>query len=117
MNMPEETVAATGHLGGDQREQRIEKLEALRQAGIDAYPARSNVTHSASQVLEAFSSAEANAGAAPSTPAVVAVVTAGRLTSIRVMGKASFAHLVDGTGKVQIYLRQDEVGEESYDRF
>jgi len=33
------------------------------------------------------------------------------------MGKASFAHLVDGTGKVQIYIRQDEVGEESYDRF
>jgi len=33
------------------------------------------------------------------------------------MGKASFAHLVDGTGKVQIYIRQDEVGEKSYDRF
>lgn len=115
--MPEETVAETGHLGSDEREQRIEKLQALRQAGIDAYPARSNVTHSVTQVLEAFTSAEAESGGAQSTPAAVSVVTAGRLTSIRVMGKASFAHVADGTGKVQIYLRRDEVGEESYDRF
>jgi lysyl-tRNA synthetase class 2 len=115
--MPEATTAETGRLGGDERERRIEKLHALRQAGIDAYPARSNVTHSALQVVEAFTAAEANAGTAPNAAAEVAVVTAGRLTSIRVMGKASFAHLVDGTGKVQIYVRQDQVDEESYDRF
>lgn len=109
--------AAAGRPGSDERERRIEKLDALRQMGIDPYPARADVTHSASQVVEAFCAAEANVAAAQQSALDVAVRTAGRLISIRVMGKASFAHLVDGTGKVQVYMRQDEVGEESYDRF
>ena len=115
--MPEATDGAAGRPGSDERERRIEKLALLRQAGIDPYPARSDVTHSALQVVEAFAAAEAGAGTGEHPASEVAVRTAGRLTSIRVMGKASFAHLVDGTGKVQIYIRQDEVGEESYDRF
>jgi lysyl-tRNA synthetase class 2 len=46
-----------------------------------------------------------------------AVRTAGRLMSIRAMGKATFAHILDGSGRIQLYLRQDQVGEESYERF
>lgn len=115
--MPEVIDAAAGRPGSDEREQRIAKLETLRQTGIDPYPARADVTHSASQVVEAFCAAEANAAATEHPALEVAVRTAGRLTSIRVMGKATFAHIVDGTGKVQIYMRLDEVGEESYDRF
>ena len=41
----------------------------------------------------------------------------GRLVSQRVMGRSSFAHLADGSGRIQIYVRQDEVGEELYELF
>ena len=45
------------------------------------------------------------------------VSIAGRIVSRRIMGKASFCHLLDGEGKIQIYLKKDEVGEESYQDF
>lgn len=45
------------------------------------------------------------------------VSIAGRMTSKRVMGKASFAHVLDGKGKVQIYVRRDNIGEEEYAAF
>ncbi len=45
------------------------------------------------------------------------VKLAGRILSKRVMGKASFAHLLDGKGKIQLYVRVDELGAESYDEF
>lgn len=93
----------------DHREQRLEKLTALRAAGIEPYPARFSHTHSTSEALQAFT---VEAGTEPPT-----VRTAGRLMSIRVMGKASFAHIQDGSGRIQIYLRQDEVGEEAYEFF
>jgi lysyl-tRNA synthetase class 2 len=94
----------------DQREQRLHKLTALRAAGVDPYPARFSCTHSASEAVQAFAASEGKEEAQ-------AVRTAGRLMAIRVMGKATFAHIMDGTGRVQIYLRQDEVGEEAYRLF
>ncbi|MGB9879495.1 MAG: OB-fold nucleic acid binding domain-containing protein, partial [Anaerolineae bacterium] len=94
----------------DQREQRLEKLAALRAAGIEPYPARFSCTHSAAEALQAFSSSQEG-----SEPPVVR--TAGRIMSLRIMGKASFAHIMDGSGHIQIYLRQDEVGEQAYEFF
>jgi lysyl-tRNA synthetase class 2 len=94
----------------DQRQQRVEKLTAIRAAGLDPYPARFSCTHAVAEVLQAFAMSEGKAE-------LQAVRTAGRLMSIRVMGKATFAHIMDGTGRIQLYLRQDQVGEESYDRF
>jgi len=116
----------------DQRDQRVEKLTALRAAGVDPYPARFSCTHSVAEALQAFAASEgkaeppASAPFGPQGPArrdetasseTVTVRTAGRLMSIRVMGKATFAHIMDGTGRIQLYLRQDGVGEESYDLF
>lgn len=43
------------------------------------------------------------------------VVIAGRLISKRIMGKASFAHLLDSKGQIQIYVKIDSVGAEAYD--
>ncbi|MGQ9493185.1 MAG: lysine--tRNA ligase [Anaerolineae bacterium] len=94
----------------DQREQRLEKLIALRAAGVDPYPARFSCTHSVAQVLQAFAASE-GLGEPP------IVRTAGRIMSIRVMGKATFAHIMDGSGRMQIYLRQDQVGEQAYEFF
>ena len=94
----------------DQRDQRLEKLRSLRAEGIDPYPARFRRSHSAAEAQEAFVASEGVA-----EPPVVR--TAGRLMAIRVMGKASFANVMDGTGRIQIYLRRDEVGHKAYEFF
>ena len=95
---------------GDQREQRIDKLAALCAKGIDPYPARFSRSHSVDEALRGFESLEGE-----SEPPTVR--TAGRIMSIRVMGKASFAHIMDASGRIQIYLRRDVVGEQAYEFF
>jgi lysyl-tRNA synthetase class 2 len=94
----------------DQEQQRRSKLERLRQAGIDPYPARTKRTHTAAQAIAATEGASGDGGGP--TASVV-----GRLVSIRVMGKSSFAHIEDGTGQIQLYLRRDKLGEEVYSLF
>ena len=88
---------------------RRQKLEALRQAGIDPYPPRAQRTHTAAAALAA------GATDPPADDRPLTVV--GRLVAVRIMGKASFAHIEDGTGRIQIYVRQDAVGEAAYDFF
>jgi lysyl-tRNA synthetase class 2 len=92
----------------DRREQRIINLERLRDGGIEPYPARVPAVQSASEALAAYA---AGSDAQPT------VTVAGRLVALRIMGKSAFAHLVDGTGRIQVYLRRDLVGEESYELF
>jgi lysyl-tRNA synthetase class 2 len=94
----------------DQEEQRRIKLARLRQAGIDPYPARSTRTHTTAEAIAALE--EGSEGEEPLTVTVV-----GRLVSIRVMGKSSFAHIEDGAGRIQLYLRRDEVGDPVYTMF
>ncbi len=93
----------------DQRAQRIEKLDLLRGRGMDPYPARAHYTHTAAQALAAFDKLP------ESEELSVSVV--GRMISLRGMGKSSFAHLADGTGRIQIYLRRDVLGDEAYELF
>ncbi|MCD6302438.1 MAG: lysine--tRNA ligase [Anaerolineae bacterium] len=93
----------------DHRSQRIAKLEELREQGIDPYPARASYTHTVAEALDAFEKREDGEG-----PHVQIV---GRMVSQRIMGRSSFAHLADGSGKIQIYVRQDIVGEETYHLF
>ncbi len=88
---------------------RRQKLETLRQAGIDPYPPRARRTHTAAAALAA------GAADRPTDDRPLTVV--GRLVAVRIMGKASFAHIEDGTGRIQIYVRQDAVGEAAYDFF
>ncbi len=93
----------------DRREQRLEKLQALRQLGLDPYPARVRRTHAAAQAVAAFEAAAAED--------VVPVQVAGRIVAVRDMGKSTFGHLADGSGRIQFYLRKDDLGEESYTLF
>jgi len=93
----------------DRRQQRIAKLESLRQRGIEPYPPRVTRTHTAAKAIAAF---EAQPESNDLTVAV-----AGRLMSVRVMGKSTFAHIADGSGRIQIYVRRDVVGEEAYEFF
>jgi lysyl-tRNA synthetase class 2 len=94
---------------GDLREQRLQKLRDLRAKGVDPFPARFAVTHTASEALALLGS---DAPASHET-----VLVAGRVMALRIMGKVSFAHIMDHTGQVQIYVRQDQVGEAAYDGF
>jgi lysyl-tRNA synthetase class 2 len=90
---------------------RLEKLEAIRAAGVDPYPPRVERTHTAAEAVELFERAEAD-GAADDLPGSIKL--AGRIMSLRVMGRASFAHIQDGTGQIQIFLKEDLLGEEHY---
>jgi lysyl-tRNA synthetase, class II len=93
----------------DQRELRIEKLARLRARGIDPYPARVQATHTSAEACAAFEQAQDGSQ--------VTVQVAGRLMTVRVMGKSTFAHLADGSGRLQIYVRRDVVGDETYELF
>ncbi len=92
-------------------QQRAEKLERLRERGIEPYPRRVERTHTIAEALAALEAAEA-AGQEPPTVAV-----AGRLRSMRVMGKVTFAHIEDGSGTIQLFLRLQDVGAEAYTVF
>ena len=93
----------------DQREQRITKLEQLRAEGIDPYPPRTSYTHTTAQSLAAF--------ATLSEGGELYVSLVGRLVSIRGMGKSTFAHIADGSGRIQILVRLDLIGQEPYKTF
>lgn len=90
--------------------ERLKKLERVRARGLDPYPARVERTHTNRQVIDAFNAAE------PANETVEAAVV-GRLVLVRPMGRASFAHIEDGTSRLQIYLKKEEVGEEAYELF
>ena len=91
--------------------QRIEKLEKLQEAGVAPYPRRAYRTHTIQATLEAFVAAE-DAGDTPPN-----VTVAGRIVSVRVMGKVAFAHIEDESGKLQLFMRQDKLGGETYTLF
>lgn len=92
---------------------RRNKLDELRRLGIDPFGAKYEVTHHAKDVLAAYDglSKEELEAQAP------VVSLAGRIMQKRGMGKASFAHIQDITGKIQIYIREDAVGETIYRAF
>ena len=91
-------------------ELRKEKLKQIEALGQQAYPYRYETTHTVPQILEGYS---AKTGPELESPRVN-VSVAGRLMSIRVQGKAGFAHLQQGGQRLQIYVRLDNVGEKAF---
>lgn len=80
---------------------RRESLKALRALGIDPYPAEAfDVTAHAKDITDNFNS---------NPDAYKQVVIAGRIMTRRIMGSASFAELQDSTGRIQIYLKRDDL--------
>lgn len=92
---------------------RRDKLNTLREQGVDPFGHRFERTHTAAEILEAYDGLSKEELEQQEPPAVIA----GRLMAKRGQGKASFAHLQDVTGRIQIYVRLDEVGEEAYQVF
>jgi lysyl-tRNA synthetase class 2 len=97
--------------------ERREKLKLLRTAQTEgkgvAFPNDFKPGHRAAALVEAHDAVEAEALEAQN----VAVSVAGRMMLKRVMGKASFATLQDATGRIQLYVTRDAVGEEVYAEF
>ena len=96
----------------DQEQQRIEKLEWIRSQNIDPYPPQCKRTHTTEQAVSEFSRVEAQ-----SDPPPVVVSIVGRLVSFRDMGKSIFCHVEDGHGRIQAYVRKNELDEQSFELF
>lgn len=107
--MDQETLTAQ-HAEQDTSEQetiRREKLAQMRQAGCDPFAHTTfPKTHLSREVLDGFDEL-----------AEKTVSVAGRIMSRRIMGKASFVHILDEQGMLQLYVRRDDVGEETYKQF
>lgn len=84
---------------------RREKMAALSASGIEPFGRKYNATHHAADIVAGFEQLEGQV-----------VRIAGRVMTYRGHGKASFAHIMDMSGRIQIYLRQDEIGDDSYAR-
>jgi len=92
--------------------ERRKKLAALREQG-QAYPNGFVRDALAARVHERYADTDGEALAEQG----IEVSMAGRMMSKRVMGKASFAHLQDRTGRMQVYLQRDALPEGSYQQF
>jgi len=103
-------------------EQRRAKLQRLRAAGYDPYPARYQRTHTTQEAAQLLQQIEEKEPALSETKGAAAepqaqVSLAGRVTAMRVMGKRTFVDLRDGSGKIQADLRRDVLGDEGYQAF
>ena len=98
----------------EQELQRRQKLQTLRSQGVEPYQSRFDRTHSSAEAVALFEQAEKTGGAEVRTERVS---LAGRLVAIRVMGKATFAHLQDFAGRIQLLAKVDKLGEAAYRRF
>jgi len=89
-----------------EHEIRSEKVKKLRDLGIDPWPYAEDVSATSAQVVEDFVEGEENVYS-----------LAGRLMSVRLHGKTAFAHLQDLSGRLQLYIRKDVVGDELFKFF
>jgi len=96
--------------------ERLEKLNRIRARGVNPYPLRVQQTHTIATAIAAFEAAEAQAPAGQEVESIP-VIVCGRIVSHRPQGKASWAHIEDGTGRTQIWLKQDNVGAEAQSLF
>jgi lysyl-tRNA synthetase class 2 len=97
----------------DQFQQRLKNLGEIEALGHAAYPRRFAWTHTAKEVGNRFGERTTEQLAAEP----VEVRAAGRIVGLRPHGKAAFAHIAGDGGRLQIYVRQDVVGEEAYKLF
>jgi len=92
-------------------EERKRKLETIRSMGINPYPYSFEQKHHSDEILLKYSKLKTEEKTNDK------VLMAGRITALRQMGKASFGHIQDSTGKMQFYIREDETGNKNYALF
>ncbi|MBM3248455.1 MAG: lysine--tRNA ligase [Candidatus Omnitrophica bacterium] len=84
--------------------QRVNKIKSLRDKGVDPYPRKFSYSSNIGEVLADFQEAKT-------------VSLAGRLVAKRGHGKAGFSNIQDQTGKIQLYIKEDDIGKEKFDFF
>ncbi|MFL6518383.1 MAG: lysine--tRNA ligase, partial [Bacillus sp. (in: firmicutes)] len=97
----------------DQLRVRREKMSTMRENGLDPFGKRFDRSHTSSELINQYEELEKEDIEAKN----LSVSIAGRIMTKRGKGKAGFAHLQDLTGQIQVYVRQDAIGEESYKLF
>jgi lysyl-tRNA synthetase class 2 len=85
---------------------REEKLNKIRELGFTDYPYQFDYSHYSQHIIDQFAKLEKKP-----------VAIAGRIMSLRLMGKAAFFHLQDMQGKIQVYIRKDKVGDQKFELF
>ncbi len=93
------------------RKERLAKANRMRQDGINPYPHYFERTTTNRKILDSYQ------GLKPGEKTSDKVSVAGRIMTMRVMGKAAFADLLDASGKIQIYIRKEEISDKSYNQF
>jgi lysyl-tRNA synthetase class 2 len=88
---------------------RLEKIERMRARGVEPYPTRAHPTHTAQAAIRAFESWESSGSMGDPIKATLA----GRLRALRTMGKIAFGHIEDASGRIQLFFRVNELGEEA----
>ncbi|MBI5959758.1 MAG: lysine--tRNA ligase [Chloroflexi bacterium] len=96
--------------GNTPEQDRFRKLREMSDSGISAYPNRVQRTHTVSQAIQTFEAAESS-----SETTEIQVTVCGRIVRQNLKGKVYFAHIEDGTGRVQLFVRIDHVGDEAYE--
>ena len=98
-----EEISGTPELN-EQEQFRLKKLRELEQRGIDAFGAAFARTHTSREIKEGFEGLEGQS-----------TVIAGRVMAVRGHGKTSFINIADAEGVIQVYIRQDVVGDEVFE--
>ena len=83
---------------------RLKKLDNIKKAKVDPYPAQASRTHTCQEAVDQFKEGQD-------------MTLVGRLRTIRGHGGSTFANLEDGFGQIQVYFKKDEVGNEEYKFF
>jgi lysyl-tRNA synthetase class 2 len=97
----------------DQFEQRQKKLQQIQGLGYEPFPREFRWSHTPAELTKAYSESSAK----DLEDNRLKVRVAGRIVSLRLMGKAGFAHIQGSGGRVQIYVRKDAVGEKGFALF
>ena len=93
--------------------ERLEKAERLQDRGLELYPARAGRSHRIAEAVQAFLSLEAETSTEQDA---IEVTLAGRIRRLNSKGKVSFAHIEDESGRVQLFLRINALGEATYEQ-
>jgi lysyl-tRNA synthetase class 2 len=95
---------------------RREKLEAIRAAGVEPFAYSYNREHTAAEAVALLpdSPDSSSPGSAVHADEGPTVSVAGRIVAWRAHGKTAFAHLADSSGKIQLYFRRDQLGDDRY---
>ncbi len=86
---------------------RLEKLQKIQAVKQNPYPPRAEQTHTSREAIEAYENAEAENDETP-----IQVTLAGRIRALRPMGKIAFVHIDDREGRIQLFFRINDLGEE-----